>query len=1116
MINLSIEENKDIAIAIINKWEFSNGIPLSYSLEKISDLIQSETPNYTEFFEALLSFGLIKANILGGIEPTSRFLCYRKEKASVIENETEESVKGNEANWVDFKNLVNYYIQCIKESDKPQFYLNIQKKGKDYAIPETLSPRWLQPLGETPLQHNISFNSSNTIIMAKILNDSSIDSRIFLGYPILALYENGSLQRLIPLAMVPVINHPSDNAISPKKLEISVTFDFEQAALNQEWIDNSIPADLQPDFTKTIYEVQHANDTYCGMLDLAFAMEFLKAFTGNTDLDSMTLTQSIPETNVRRSKVCNTAILFNGASTNYVKSLLRELKYIQKAPSSYLERTSLAYIFRNPPLKVNLNQRRPAAPFIKSNDEQLEAVSNAISFPISRLQGPPGTGKTQVALNMIANCISNGDSVLFTSKNHQAVNAIKDKNVELLGDDISLVKFCIEDKVRESWFDFSIEEKLKQLDDIQDPSGPEKSWILENALHQAAKIENLVREKNELMAKLSSASSEFAKASRNFMESLIGTSYYSDPETFKEGEIKNIAKACVTMYSPLLKNKITRAIRKKTINSRLHEFAIKNTKYSNFLEMLKYKELENELIASLKKKSIQKEKESLYNKANKALLDFSLTTENIQNLVDFNGSMEKVKAEALGYNWLNHAKAATEDTFSMEQLGKTSTEFIHKPLKILKGLKSEIPIERYLKALETLHKIQPAWATSLLSMHLASPILPAVFDQVIIDEASQCDCISIIPAMYRAKRVAIIGDPEQFKPIYNLTPRRAANLIQNLEKGSPQMASFNYIKNSAYSILPFDTPFVMLKEHFRCLPGIADFFSKNFYRNNLIIRTDSNAQKVPACFDTEDSIHWIDIKGTIDEEIEEAIKVLEKIKQADYTGSIGIISPLAFVVSKIKEKLQFMNGFEEVTVSTAYGFQGGQRDTIIFVMAYTSEVNAGRLWYITDKENNNIYNVTVSRAKACLVLVGDRNLFKQNANPVLKSLAHYPLPPDDIEYRFDSKLEEKLFFALKEHGIYTNLQWPVGSYRLDLAYINGTQKIDIEVDGYQYHFTASGDRKPRDIIRDEYMTKRGWKVIRFTGSLVLNDIKSCVEKVRELIAFQDTTNHPKGENTIPH
>ena len=170
--------------------------------------------------------------------------------------------------------------------------------------------------------------------MAKILNDSSIDSRIFLGYPILALYENGSLQRLIPLAMVPVTYHPSDNAISPRKLEISITFDFEHAALNQEWIDNSIPADLQPDFNKAIYEIQHTNDSYRGMLDLAFAMEFLKAFTGNTDLDSMTLTQSIPETNGRRSKVCDTAILFNGASTNYVRSLLPNLEYIRKTPSS--------------------------------------------------------------------------------------------------------------------------------------------------------------------------------------------------------------------------------------------------------------------------------------------------------------------------------------------------------------------------------------------------------------------------------------------------------------------------------------------------------------------------------------------------------------------------------------------------------------------------------------------------------------------------------------------------------------------------------------------------------------------------------------------------------------
>ncbi|MPM74767.1 hypothetical protein SDC9_121756 [bioreactor metagenome] len=92
---------------------------------------------------------------------------------------------------------------------------------------------------------------------------------------------------------------------------------------------------------------------------------------------------------------------------------------------------------------------------------------------------------------------------------------------------------------------------------------------------------------------------------------------------------------------------------------------------------------------------------------------------------------------------------------------------------------------------------------------------------------------------------------------------------------------------------------------------------------------------------------------------------------------------------------------------------------------------------------------------------------------------------------------------MKQAGIETYIQWPVGNYRLDMAYINGTQKIDIEVDGYQYHFDAYGNRKSKDIRRDKFMTERGWNVVRFTGSMVTNELASCVEKVKEIISFNN-------------
>ena len=58
------------------------------------------------------------------------------------------------------------------------------------------------------------------------------------------------------------------------------------------------------------------------------------------------------------------------------------------------------------------------------NDEQRKVVNAARDGLLTVVTGPPGTGKSQVVLNLIANAFLNGKSVLFASKNNQAVNVV--------------------------------------------------------------------------------------------------------------------------------------------------------------------------------------------------------------------------------------------------------------------------------------------------------------------------------------------------------------------------------------------------------------------------------------------------------------------------------------------------------------------------------------------------------------------------------------------------------------------------------------------------------------------------------------------------------------------
>jgi len=62
-----------------------------------------------------------------------------------------------------------------------------------------------------------------------------------------------------------------------------------------------------------------------------------------------------------------------------------------------------------------------------SNSSQLKAVRTACGHSFSVIQGPPGTGKTQTILNIIANILVAGKTVLVVSNNNSATDNVLEK-----------------------------------------------------------------------------------------------------------------------------------------------------------------------------------------------------------------------------------------------------------------------------------------------------------------------------------------------------------------------------------------------------------------------------------------------------------------------------------------------------------------------------------------------------------------------------------------------------------------------------------------------------------------------------------------------------------------
>jgi len=57
-------------------------------------------------------------------------------------------------------------------------------------------------------------------------------------------------------------------------------------------------------------------------------------------------------------------------------------------------------------------------------------------------------------------------------------------------------------------------------------------------------------------------------------------------------------------------------------------------------------------------------------------------------------------------------------------------------------------------------KVQPVWVTTLMSTQ-SIPLKPGLFDLLVIDDARKCTLTDILPLVFRAKCLVVVGDPDQ-------------------------------------------------------------------------------------------------------------------------------------------------------------------------------------------------------------------------------------------------------------------------------------------------------------------------------------------------------------------
>ena len=549
------------------------------------------------------------------------------------------------------------------------------------------------------------------------------------------------------------------------------------------------------------------------------------------------------------------------------------------------------------------------------NQSQKAAVENAFSSQISIIQGPPGTGKTQTILNIIANAVLNGQSVAVVSNNNSATSNVAEK---LGKQDLAFITAFLGSRENKNTF-------LEQ----QQPYPDMTSWVLPQDERQ--KLTERVKKLRDELGEMLEARNRIAAIEQQRLllepEQTYFEEYYASCPNIEQ-EFRSIRK-----FSSAKLSNLWLVFEEAANNLNFWGRASVLFRFGKqALGLIKRDAKEaipllQHLFYEKKQIELQAEKEGLEKKLNGYRFDERM--DELRML-----SMRLFKAElAKRYPW-----RSVRQRFEMRDFRANSSAF-----------NSEYPV-----ILSTTYSIKGTLSTD------------HIYDYLIIDEASQVDLATGVLALSCAKNVVIVGDLKQLPNVLTEQTKRRADRIWNRYSFDDPFCFTSHSLLSSAAVIWKDAPNVMLREHYRCHPKIAEFFNRKFYNGELIVMTEDHGEPDALCmFRTVEGNH---ARGhlnqrQIDVIREEALPKLEKAGHND----IGIITPYRDQVAAIQQQLG--NRYE---VATVHKFQGREKDAIILT-SVDNTIGA----FVDDP---NLLNVAVSRAIKSLTVIMSANSENDRTN----------------------------------------------------------------------------------------------------------------------------------------
>ena len=634
--------------------------------------------------------------------------------------------------------------------------------------------------------------------------------------------------------------------------------------------------------------------------------------------------------------------------------------------------------------------------------EQKRAVANALSNDVSYIQGPPGTGKsfTISALALAASGL--GQKVLVTSQKLPAVEIVYSKITKVLGDESCL--FLSDDKVRKDQTKLAIANILDRTRS-QEYDAEEKN-LLASANTTLERLERSREQLGEIYKLLN----EHYKNNESYLDALervegiypdalmdIGAVVASGQEETK-GELKKIVKTCreIRNISRVNGGKVDLS---DALRLKINVLSLMRRVGASIDDYRKYREdyLEEIITLAENKGDAWRVKEKIDPEQVRYLRNSQIVA--LQRLYEWDEVGNNVLARKLTCENNTRVSALMTLKGYAESLRAFSARLRWKTKSRVESANKKIHFGK-------LFEIFPIVLGEIKALHPYLPFESETFDLVVIDEASQVNLAEIVPILYRAKKICIVGDHKQlgieaggliflnkfFEKLmwqrhFENMPGRVLTLEEAKQRSLlvTDSSILDLARNEANALLT-ERNSNTLREHFRSLPMLAEFTSNEFYKDNpkedglRVMTSTPGRQKLVAFKDIE--VSGTRASSTNKSNPEEVNKVIElirdilagtknaeledlwKIDEIKGSPNVGVVSFITDQIGALEEACLKEFSIEDtrkidLMVGTPEKFQGNERDVIIF----TPSVDENCSRSVGFMEEASRFNVATSRAR---------------------------------------------------------------------------------------------------------------------------------------------------------